>query len=616
MIENIKKKGWAVLHSFYFSIKLSFLSSKKIFIIRLVLEIGRSLLPIFTLYIGKEIINILVSLTQSKQPDVYKFFFFVGVSLVLTITGIVIRKLVEILTGIHKDIMDNFINEEIMKKTASLDISFFDTPRFYDVLLNARRDSFALQTLVWYVISIFSAMIKLLAACLILGHLGWYFPVILVVLNIPAVITERKFAAHLYHWTYDHAPDERKMNYMQYVLTDRAYAKDIRLFSLFEHFFKRYHTIWKQWFTGKTKIIKKRGLWATFTSILPQCGIVFIIIYVGLRIISKKLTLGDFGLYTGIAAQLTSSIYQLIMDLANLYDNQMRIVNYKKFLTCKSQVISSGTMKPPTNPLITFQNVWFRYPLSNSFVLKDLTFHINPGEKIALVGLNGAGKSTIIKLLLRFYEPTKGKILFDNMNVQHYDLETLRTLFGVVFQDYANYAFTLRECIALSSIGYIHNEKRILNACKAGSIDHLIADWQYGLDTFLTKQFSEDGKELSGGEWQKIAVTRAFFRNAQIMILDEPTSNLDPEAEHRIYSQFMELCKDKGAIIISHRLSSTTVVDRILVLENGQIIEEGSHEDLLRLNGRYSYLFQLQAEKYQKHQNSLNRIIKKTGCRH
>jgi ABC-type multidrug transport system fused ATPase/permease subunit len=282
-----------------------------------------------------------------------------------------------------------------------------------------------------------------------------------------------------------------------------------------------------------------------------------------------------------------------------IYDNKLRINNYKRFLTWQPKIISNqGITLQNKNPYIEFINVSFKYPNTDSDILHNLNLTISPQEKIALVGLNGAGKSTIVKLLLRFYDPTEGQILIDGKDIREYDLVNIRKIFGVVFQDFSSYAFTVRENIGMSDYENLNDENRIKYAAEMSSAYEFIKNWEKGFDTYLTKQFEMDGHELSGGEWQKIALSRAFFKEASIMILDEPSSNLDPEAEYQVFEHFANLCKDKGAIFISHRLSTIVMTDRILVLENGKIIESGSHNELMKINGKYAYLFNLQAEKY------------------
>jgi len=597
--QPLKTSIQPVLSSFIFSFIICWRSSKWLFTFRLVLEILLSLLPLLVIYLGREVINSLVSILTVNHPYIRPLITLIIYLFVIEIVSVASQKLEEILTSIHKDLISNYVNEQIIKKSAELDLSFFDSPMFYDSLLNVRRDSGAVESMVWSVTGIVKSAIQLIASGIILSHLSIFFPIIFICLNIPAVIIEKKFTEYIYNWMYNRAPEERKLAYIQGITTDRFYAKEVKLFNLFQPFFNRYKAIWKIWFTEKQTIIKRKCFWAIFTSILPRAGLLFLTLFVVLRIVRKMLTIGDFSFYTGLGGQFTGSIYMLINSLSQIFDNKLRINNYKRFLTWESKILpNQGITLQNINPTIEFKDVSFKYPNTDYYILRDLNFTISTREKIALVGLNGAGKSTIVKLLLRLYDPTEGEILIDGRDLKEYDLNTVRKIFGVVFQDFASYAFTARENIGFSDYENIHDEKRIQYAAEMSSANEFINKWEKGYDTYLTKQFEMDGHELSGGEWQKMALARAFFKDASVMILDEPSSNLDPEAEYQVFQHFANLCKDKGAMFISHRLSSIVMTDRILVLENGKIIESGSHKELMNANGKYAYLFNLQAEKY------------------
>ena len=597
--QPLKTSIQPVLSSFVFSFIICWRSSKLLFTFRLVLEILLSLLPLLVIYLGREVINSLVSILTVSHPYIRPLITLIIYLFVIEIVSVASQKLEEILTSIHKDLISNYVNEQIIKKSAELDLSFFDSPMFYDSLLNVRRDSGAVESMVWSVTGIVKSAIQLIASGIILSHLSIFFPIIFICLNIPAVIIEKKFTEYIYNWMYNRAPEERKLGYIQGITTDRFFAKEVKLFNLFQPFFNRYKAIWKIWFAEKQTIIKRKCFWAIFTSILPRAGLLFLTFFVVLRIVRKLLTIGDFSFYTGLGGQFTGSIYMLINSLSQIFDNKLRINNYKKFLTWESKILpNQGITLQNINPTIEFKEVSFKYPNTDYYILRDLNFAISTREKIALVGLNGAGKSTIVKLLLRLYDPTEGKILIDGRDLKEYDLNTVRKIFGVVFQDFASYAFTARENIGFSDYENMHDEKRIQYAAEMSSANEFIKKWEKGYDTYLTKQFEKDGHELSGGEWQKMALARAFFKDASVMILDEPSSNLDPEAEYQVFQHFASLCKDKGAVFISHRLSSIVMTDRIFVLENGKIIESGSHKDLMLAKGRYAYLFNLQAEKY------------------
>jgi len=591
----------STLNCFFFSFTICWRASKSLFAFRLIFEIVMSLLPLVTVYLGKEVIDTLVSVATVNNPVLRPLFILIICLFIIELFNIVSQKLIEILTGIHKDKINNYVNEQIINKCAVLDFSFFDSPQYYDNLLNVRRDSASVESMVWSITGVVKSFIQLVATGIILSKLSIFFPLVFICLNIPAIIIEKRFTQYIYNWMYNRAPEDRKLSYIQGILTDKFYAKEVRLYNLFNPFYIQYKAIWKVWFTEKQSIIKRRAFWAIFTSTIPRAGLLFLSLFVIFGIIKKHLTIGDFSYYPGLGAQFIGGVYTLINSLSQIYDNKLRINNYKQFLTWKPKINvnnSNSILLKNNNPHIEFRNVFFKYPNTDYYILQNLSFNFDTKEKIAFVGLNGAGKSTIVKLLLRFYDPTEGEILMDGKDLREYDLVSLRKIFGVVFQDFSNYAFTVRENIAFSNYENINDEKQMEYAANMSSALGFIKNWEKGFDTYLTKQFEIDGRELSGGEWQKIAIARAFFKNAPVMIFDEPSSNLDPEAEFLVFQQFAELCRDKGAIFISHRLSNIVMTDKILVLEKGSVIESGSHKELINRQGRYAYLFNLQAEKY------------------
>ncbi|HEX3047679.1 MAG TPA: ABC transporter ATP-binding protein [Bacillota bacterium] len=600
-MKKIIARSQVLFSSLTFSFLVSWRSSKLFFLLRVFLEILIAIQPVILILNTKNLINLLASLiTVPQDPQsLAPLIRIVAQLLTIEMIGILARRLNEIFAGIHKDIISNYLNEELMKKTATLDLSFFDSPKFHDDLLNARRDSMAIESLAWFTVNCVRSGVQLGVTASLLAGLHWIFPFSLILLSIPAAVVEKKFTFFTYNWMFQRAPEERKMNYLQHILTDRSFAKDVRLYGLFNTIFQRYRILWQKWFREKCHITRQRSHWAIFSAFLPQLGITAITFYTGYQIINHRLTLGDFTLYTGLASQLFSSIFGLISAISQVYDNEMRISNYRNFLAWKPRDPKRGTLiLGDPKPKIEFSNVFFNYPSTELNILKHLNFTIQPGEKIALVGKNGAGKSTIIKLLLQFYEPASGQIFINDRDIREYPLDELRKIFGVMFQDYVNYALTLRENIIFSDLAAAHEQERVNLACRISGVDQMAAKWPQGLDTFLTKQFEETGVELSGGEWQKVALARAFYRKGGIMILDEPSAALDPEAEFQLFQYFKDLCEDKGAIFISHHLSSIAMVDRILVLEGGTIIESGSHQELMNQQGRYAYLFNLQTNKY------------------
>lgn len=584
--------------NFIFSFLISWKASKKILIFRLFIEIFLALQPITLLYLVKILLDIISKDISNLELVINKVIYILLAVFILEVLSLISNRISEIINSIHNDKISYFINVQTMEKTKTLDIAFFDSPDFYNLLQLAKRDSHALQVFAWLSLGIIKSSIQIISTTIILINLFWFFPLLIIALSIPSIIMEKKFIDHLYNWGINSVPEERKMDYINELLTEREYAKEIRLFNIFDYLFKSYTQYWKTWFDEKIRITKKKSIWVSFYSILPQIGVTLVVVYITINIIYKQSTIGDYSFYTGSASQLVGAISSLIMVVANIYDNGLRIDNYKKFINLKHTIPDDGEKVLEDVISIEFKNVSFIYPNTKKKILDKINFKILNSQKVAIVGLNGEGKSTIIKLILRFYDPVEGEILINGHNIKEYNLIKLRKAFGVVFQDYSNYAFTLRENIAISDINSIDNEEQIMKACKQAGIENLLSKWDTGLDTYLTKKFEELGEELSGGEWQKVALARTFFKDSSFIILDEPTAALDPEAEHKIYNKISSLCENKGAIFISHRLSSVVMTDRILVLKEGKIVEDGSHKDLIKLGGIYCYLYKLQSDKY------------------
>ncbi len=585
-------------NNFIFSLSVSWKASKVFLSIRILIEMFLAIQPILQLYLGKRLLDIIAGGLYNRELAAQKAVYTVAAVFALETLGLIIFRINEIIKSIHNDKISNFIKVQTMEKTKALDLAFFDSPDFYNLLQLAQRDSGALQVFSWLSLGIIKSAIQLISTSVILIRLHWLFPIMIILLSIPSIIMEKKFVDHLYNWGINKVPEERKMNYITGILTGREYAKEVRLFNIFDDLFHRYDSYWKSWFQEKVKITKKKSVWVSVLPVLPQAGVTFITAYVTFRIIRRTSTIGDYSLYTGAAAQLLGAITSLITVISNIYDNGLRIENYKKFININSTSEKGGCRDLEEDISIEFKDVTFIYPNTTKKILDKISFKIDHRQKVAIVGLNGEGKSTIVKLILRFYDPTEGEILINGCNIKEYDLVKLRKAFGVIFQDYSNYAFTLRENITISELGKKEDEERILKACQEAGMDNMLEKWNTGLDTYLTKRFEENGEELSGGEWQKVALARTFFKSSRFIIMDEPTAALDPEAEHRLYKKIARLCKDKSAIFISHRLSSVIITDKILVLKNGKIVEEGSHKELMKQGGIYYYLFNLQSEKY------------------
>jgi ATP-binding cassette subfamily B protein len=387
------------------------------------------------------------------------------------------------------------------------------------------------------------------------------------------------------------------------VMTTDQFNKEIKLFNLGNFFINQYHKLADKIYRENKSLLTRRYMFGYLWMIISVIANAAIYMYVAFQAVQGRITLGDLTLFTQTATQVSSSFQAILSGISSTYENNLFVGTLFEFLEYEPKIKSPENAvaiepSPEVKGLdIEFRNVSFTYPGKSEPALKNINFRIAPGEAIALVGRNGAGKTTLVKLLARLYDPDEGEIFIGGRNVKEYDLQDLREQVGVIFQDYATYFMTARENIGVGRLSEIENLGLVQESARKSGANTVIERLPKGYESMLGRWFTE-GTQLSGGEWQKIALARAFIRDARILILDEPTSSLDAQAEYEVFAHFRELTEGKTAIFISHRFSTVRLADRIFVIENGTILESGSHRELMELDGRYAELFNLQAEAY------------------
>jgi ATP-binding cassette subfamily B protein len=489
----------------------------------------------------------------------------------------------------------------IIRKALSLDLQFFEDPAFYDTLQNARRqaDTSAL-TIVNSTFQLVQQIITLMSLVVLLVRFSPWLAVIVFVSAIPAFLSQSQYAERAFRAVTRRAPESRLLNYLELLLTGNDTVKEIKLFGLGEPLLKRYQALFTQFYQEDRAIAERRTIaglgWGLLSTLAYYGSYAWII----LRTIGGLITLGDMTMFLSIFRQSQGSIRLLLDSLNRMYESNLFLDNLMTYLQLEPRLVSPPGGRIAPEPILTgieFRHVSFRYPGSDVDVLRDINLKIQPGERIALVGLNGAGKTTLIKLLTRLYDPTHGQVLLDGVDLREYDLKSLHQRFGVIFQDFVRYQFTVGENIGFGQVDALADLGRIKDAADRGGAASIIEDMPEGYDTMLGRRW-EKGQELSGGQWQKIALARAFMRRAEVLVLDEPTSALDAEAEYEVFRRFGELVEGRIAVLISHRFSTVRMADRIAVLSAGRIIELGSHSELMQLDGAYARLFNLQAEGY------------------
>ena len=500
------------------------------------------------------------------------------------------------------------LNQLMSDKLNRLRIDFYDHPSNRDMLNKAWQYQVTVQSSTGTGLSIFFSIITLAVS------FGLFFPYnpllcfLYVLTYIPGVIMQYRTNRSVNTYSIESIPEVRQKEYYKTILTSSGYAKELRLYHLAPYMKDKFSSLWKKIRCERSHIFRVGLQKSFFASLLSMSGLIVLIAWAVHAVLRGDISVGVLAMFISLATAIGSRVRALLTTISSFLQlTAPRIMEYKRFVEMDAESMSEdlgGNMEVHALPKIEFVNVSFRYPNCENYILRNLSFTMDYGEKIALVGVNGAGKSTIIKLMLRFYDPCDGQILVNERDVRDYSLRSLRDQFGVYFQDMTQYALSVRENIALSEIKQLGDTEKIDYVAKCTGADAFYRSLPQNLDTQLLRMFDEHGYEPSGGQWQKVGLARAFFRDASVLILDEPSSALDPEAENFLFYNFKKLLENKGALIVSHRLSIISLVDKVILLENGSVRETGTHAELMRQNGVYAKMYRLQASKYKNDRGS------------
>ena len=554
-------------------------------------------------YISKMLLDGLQLAVQGQLESFQTLGLLLLLQILFQLAVTIINSVSNIVTRLSNELLTNSIKLKIMNKAKTIDMAKFDLPEFYSQLENANREAGNRPIQVLQAsFSIVSTLISLIGFIAVLGSRLWYAPLLIIATTLPSAIITYRYRRKMFSYVRRRSKDRREMDYYSGLLVDKDLVKEVKLFDLSETFIGKYKQIFSNYFKGLKTLIVAEGVWGIVIAILSSIVNGGIFLSIAKSVFDGKMSIGDYSLYTNALFSISTNVSTLISTSASIYEGTLFIDNMIAFMEVEPQLVPS--IKNPrkvqhhAQHTIEFKNVSFCYPGTNRYVLKKINLTLRPGETVVLVGLNGAGKTTLLKLLTRLYDPTEGTILLDGYDIREYDVKDLYSMFGIIFQDFGKYAFTVQENIGFGESKRMTDTDAIKEAAQKSSADEFIQKLKKGYQTPLMRIFEDNGLELSIGQWQKLAVARAFFRNSDIIILDEPTASLDPLAEQEIFTQFETLSKGKTTIFVSHRLSSATIASKIVVLEYGEIIEIGTHKELMQKNEKCAQLFQTQAHRY------------------
>ncbi len=560
----------------------------------------RALLPLGMLYLGKLIIDEVVFLTSASEPDFERVGILVLIELGLAASTDLIGRGIAVADSLLGDLVSHDISLRLMDHATKLDIAHFEDAEFYDKLERARRQASNRILLMSQSLNQIQDLMTVVTLSLALIAFNPWLLMLLAVALIPAFLGETHFTGQSYSLMYGWTEERRELDYLRYAGASDETAKEVKIFGLADFLKDRYRKLAWDYYSANRYLTLRRAAWGGGLSLLGSIGYYTAFAVIIFQTVHGQLSLGDLTFLSGSFLRMRTLMESVLNRFSSIAESALHLRDLFDFFSLQPDIRSKSGALPFPKPVregFVFENVSFHYPNSDQSVLRNVSFRLGPQEKLALVGENGAGKTTLVKLLTRLHDPSKGRILLDGRDLRDYDLKELRHAVGVIFQDFVRYHLTASENIAVGRIEAMDDHERIAESARRSLADRVIERLPEGYEQRIGRWFRK-GTNLSGGEWQKIALARAYMRDAELLILDEPTAALDARAEHQIFNRFVELTEGKCAVLISHRFSTVRMADRILVLHEGTLLEDGPHEELLKQGGQYAELFSLQASGY------------------
>src|SRR6185503_4486006 len=587
-----------------------------------VLRLMRAGVPVATLWVGKLIIDTVVA-SRESAPDFPRLWKLVALEIAIVIANDVLARTSSLVESLLGDLFSNHTSVRLMEHAATLDLAYFEDPAFYDHLERARRQTTSRIGLLAQLLSIGQDGLTLISLGAALVVFSPWLLLLLAIAVLPSFFGETHFASLEYSMQFRWTPERRQLDYLRYVAASDRTAKEVQLFGLSPWLIERFRKLSLRFYDENKRLSIRKARVSTLLSLIGTLGYYSAYAIILVRATRGELTIGTLTFLAGSFARSRSLIEVLLMSASGIYQQCLYLKDLFDFFEMKPSIASAeGASEVPRSIRegFVFEDVGFQYPGSEAWAVRHVSFKLSPGERVAFVGENGAGKTTLTKLLARLYDPTEGRILLDGVDLREYDIYSVRRAIGVIFQDFVKYDLRFDENVGVGEIdevrsyldaqsvtqqgngseGYDGNGEvpgPIVSASEKSLASSLLPKFSKGYKQMLGRRFDE-GVELSGGEWQKIALARAYMRDAQVLILDEPTASLDARAEYEVFHRFSELVRGRMAVIISHRFSTVRMADRILVLNSGRIVESGTHEELVAAKGLYADLFSLQAEGY------------------